>query len=131
MLDQLPDAAQVEAELATAPAPRRLTFDTTGVTAWDTGLLTFAAKVLEDAAAAGFSVDLTGLPEGARRLLALAAAVPERKTGDEAAPLSWLGRIGTAATAAFRWCGRELRFIGGAIWRSPRSRAGRAPLPAR
>ena len=80
LLDQLPDATQVEAELATVP-PRRLAFDTTRVTAWDTGLLTFAAKVLEDAASAGVSVDLTGLPDGARRLLALATTVPERKTG--------------------------------------------------
>ena len=115
LLDQLPDSAQVETELATAPPPRRLAFDTTGVTAWDTGLVTFAAKVLEDAASAGASVDLTGLPDGARRLLALAAAVPERKTGPEAAPLPWLGRIGAAVTAAFGGVVEMLRFIGGAV----------------
>ena len=115
MLDRLPDAAQVEAELATARAPRRLAFDTTGVTAWDTGLLTFVAKVLDHAASTGVSVDLTGLPEGARRLLALAAAVPERETGHDPAPLPWLARIGTAVVAASDGAVEMLRFIGGAV----------------
>ena len=77
--------------------------------------MTFVAKVLEDAASAGASVDLTGLPEGARRLLALAAAVPERKTGHEAPPLPWLGRIGTAVIAASGGVVEMLRFIGGAV----------------
>src|SRR6266481_3350127 len=51
--------------------------DAREVTAWDTGFLVCILKVLEAATARGMTVDRSGLPEGVRKLLDLAAAVPE------------------------------------------------------
>ncbi len=78
--DELPSVAHVRDQIAAGPSTRRLAFDTAGVTAWDTGLLTFVVRLLEENANAGIEADRAGLPEGARRLLALAAAVPERRS---------------------------------------------------
>jgi phospholipid/cholesterol/gamma-HCH transport system permease protein len=58
---------------------RRLTFDTQGIMAWDTGLLTFLLHIIEHYQARHIEVDQSGLQEGMRRLIALAAAVPERE----------------------------------------------------
>ena len=52
-------------------------FDTAGLTGWDS---TFVAAVLDLMAAAGSRpVDLSGLPQGVQRLVALDTAVPERQ----------------------------------------------------
>ena len=52
-------------------------FDTAGLTGWDS---TFVAAVLDLMTAAGSRpVDLSGLPLGVQRLVALATAVPERQ----------------------------------------------------
>ena len=79
--DRLPDPAEVWREIQAGPPVHRLTFDTSRVTEWDSGLVTFAIKVLEEAKARGIESDRAGLPEGAQRLLRLAEAVPERHTG--------------------------------------------------
>ena len=80
MQDHLPSPADVETELAGASSARRLTFDTREVTAWDTGFLVFVLNVRDAATSLGLTVDRSGLPDGVRKLLDLAAAVPERDT---------------------------------------------------
>ena len=114
MRDGLPAAEQVQREVR-AGGMRRIAFDAGGVTAWDTGLLAFAAKVIEDGASAGIAVDQQRLPEGARRLLALASAVPDKSAGGGDAPQSWLGRVGTAAIGVGTGAVDMLRFLGGAV----------------
>ncbi|MEO8603059.1 MAG: ABC transporter permease [bacterium] len=73
-----PDATPVEQALAGDPAPQHLSFDAAGLAAWDSSLLIFLNRVSEQAAARGITVDRSGLPKGVERLLALAAAVPEK-----------------------------------------------------
>jgi len=114
MQDGLPVAPDVEAEVGSR-GPRRLAFDTTRLTAWDTGLLTFVDRVATRCAAAGIEVDHRGLPEGARRLLALATAVPERKTAPSAGRPSWLARIGNRAIGVAGDAVAMLAFIGSAL----------------
>jgi len=114
MSDGLPSGGDVRPEIAAGPAAHRLVFDTAGVTAWDTGLLVFVGQVLEESAAGGIEVDSAGLPEGVRRLLALAAAVPERRTDRGAARASWLAKVGTAAMALGADAIEMLRFVGAA-----------------
>ena len=89
----LSDPAEVVRDLA-PDSVRTLQFDTRGVTAWDSGLVTFVMKLLAAATAAGIDADRDGLPKGVGRLLALAEAVPEKQTrrGEGAPP--WLARIG-------------------------------------
>jgi hypothetical protein len=113
--DRLPDPADVWRQVQAGPPVHRLTFDTSRVTAWDSGLVTFAMKVLEESKARGIETDRAGLPEGAKRLLRLAEAVPERHTGraDERPP--WLVRIGARATAAWAEIVAGLAFLGDGI----------------
>jgi ABC transport permease subunit len=74
----LPDPVVIAAELSADQALRSLGFDTSKVLAWDSGLVTFVLKLLGATTAAGAIADRTGLPDGVRRLLALAEAVPEK-----------------------------------------------------
>ena len=110
--DRLPDPSEVWREIQVGPPVRRLTFDTSHVADWDSGLITFAIKVLEEARARGIASDRAGLPDGAQRLLHLAEAVPERQTGRARARPPWLARIGARATAGWVETAAGLAFLG-------------------
>jgi phospholipid/cholesterol/gamma-HCH transport system permease protein len=111
--DRLPPATEVQKQVEAGPRVRRITFDAQGVTGWDTGLLTFLAKVVDQSARNQIDVDREGLPQGVRRLLDLASAVGERKGARrEAARPPMLTRIGEDAIASFRSATAMLAFIG-------------------
>lgn len=57
----------------------RVTFNTESLQDWDTGLITALVDIERSATANKVEVDDSGLPEGARRLKALAFAVKERE----------------------------------------------------
>ncbi|HEY2991583.1 MAG TPA: ABC transporter permease [Methylomirabilota bacterium] len=108
-----PAADEVDDRLASAPRPRRLAFDASGLEDWDSGLLTFLLHVIAVAGRHGVAVDREGLPEGVRRLLALATAVPERRdTGGVARRASVLARIGAATLESARGATTMLAFLG-------------------
>jgi phospholipid/cholesterol/gamma-HCH transport system permease protein len=91
----LPAAADVERELEGRSGVRRLVFDARGLTGWDSGLLTFLRGLVGFSQRAKLETDLSGLPDGVRRLLQLASAVPERagaRRGSKRA--SFLARVG-------------------------------------
>jgi phospholipid/cholesterol/gamma-HCH transport system permease protein len=112
---QLPDPSEVWREIEVGVPAHRLTFDTSRVTDWDSGLITFAIKVIEEAKARGIESDRAGLPDGAQRLLHLAEAVPERQTGRARAQPPWLARIGAGATAGWVETAAGLAFLGEAM----------------
>ena len=62
-----------------APAPTALAIDATGLGDWDTGLLSTLVRLRRTAGQSDVDVDESGLPEGARQLLAMAFAVRERE----------------------------------------------------
>jgi len=105
-----PDPVRRELESAT---PKRVTFDTGQLTAWDSSLLTFLTAVSALCAEHNAPIDRDSLPTGLRRLLALAEAVPERKGArkEDARP-SWLARVGSAALDAREPVTAALAFIG-------------------
>src|SRR5262249_27753229 len=73
---------------------------------WDSSLLIFLREVLAEAQRRAMSVDVAGLPDGARRMLALASATPEHtEAGMRGDRLSVLGRLGARAVAAWRAAG--------------------------
>jgi phospholipid/cholesterol/gamma-HCH transport system permease protein len=109
---RLPDPSEVWGEIHVGPPIHRLTFDTSHVTDWDSGLVAFAIKVLKEAKVQGIESDRAGLPEGAQRLLRLAEAVPERRTGRDRARPPWLVRIGARATAVWGEAAADLAFLG-------------------
>jgi len=112
-LDAPPPAAADVFEHAKAASDTRVAVDSARRLQWDSGLLILLRAVLAEAERRQMSVDFVGLPEGARRLLALASATPEHKEmrPGGAAP-SMLGRIGSNAIAAARSAVDVLAFIG-------------------
>ena len=100
--DRLPGLADIEGALASSPGARRIALDAGGVTAWDTGLVAFVLKVIQYCESKQVAVDRDGLPAGVNRLIGLATAVPEKKTGAPSAPTPWLARFGLASLALVR-----------------------------
>ena len=75
----VPELTEIQQQLDDTPRVRQLTFEILNMPAWDTGLLTFLLQLLDYCQHHQIAVDQSGLPEGVRRLLALATAVPERE----------------------------------------------------
>ena len=69
---------EVEQTLEVFPRLQRLAFETTGLTGWDSGPVTFLLDLMALAAQRQLVVEQDGLPDGLRRLLRLATAVPWR-----------------------------------------------------
>ncbi len=96
--DGLPPVASVQEQIVTGSTIQCLAFEAKGLTAWDSALLAFLLKVIDQCDGSRIRVDRDGLPSGVRRLLNLATAVPEttgarRKSVRE----PFLSRIGTTA----------------------------------
>jgi len=110
--EQLPDPSVVWREIQGGQPVHRLTFDTSHVTDWDSGLVTFTIRVLEEAKARSIECDRAGLPNGVQRLLALAEAVPERHTRRAGAKAPWLARVGVRVSAGWAETTAGLAFLG-------------------
>jgi len=116
VLDQpLPETDAIGDMLRSAPDCSELTFDTDSLAKWDSGLLTFLVKLKHITDSSNIRMDLRGLPDGARRLLVLASAVPKRE-GAEKIPehKSFLEKTGGAALEAINTIRDSLYFIGDA-----------------
>jgi phospholipid/cholesterol/gamma-HCH transport system permease protein len=124
--DRLPGALEVQRELQVGQPVRRLSFEAGDVTAWDSGLLTFVRKLIDEGTRRGIEVDRGGLPEGAQRLLNLATAVAAKETGRGVKYVPWLERVGAAVLAEEAGAAAMLSFIGQAclaFWALLRRRA--------
>ena len=109
----LPAAAEVERELEGRSGIRRIAIDVGGLTGWDSGLLIFLRGLDGFADRMGLETDASGLPEGVRRLLRLAAAVPERAGARRAAAReSFLARVGRETVALVQASRELVAFLG-------------------
>jgi phospholipid/cholesterol/gamma-HCH transport system permease protein len=123
----LPDVAEVERQIASGPQVRRIVFDAGQITAWDTGLLTFLHRLLDQAEQQHIDTDLEGLPLGAQRLLRLAAAVPEEEGGRRRRqPRAWLARVGQRSLDAWAAGHEMVGFVGEACLAALRFCLGKA-----
>jgi phospholipid/cholesterol/gamma-HCH transport system permease protein len=129
LADDLPSPAKVREEVERAGGVRRLAFDTSGVTEWDSGLLTFLRRVIRDSTTRRVEADRTGLPDGVRRLLDLADAVPEKETKRSAGPTPFLVRVGTQALAGLDGAREFIAFLGEATLAFLRLLRGKARFP--
>ena len=111
---------------------RRVRFDASELTDWDSGLLTFVSGISKSCADRGIAVDSSGLPPGAQRLLAMAAAVPEQKlAGRDKSPLGPVAQVGTATLEFFRGAPQMLGFLGEVTLSLLRLVSGRARFRVR
>jgi phospholipid/cholesterol/gamma-HCH transport system permease protein len=92
---------------------RHLRFDGSGITQWDTSLLAFLRRLVAQAGQQGMTPELDGLPDGVRRLLDLAAAVPpKRDAGRREDEASVLAQIGNISLKYLRGAPAMVRFLG-------------------
>jgi len=108
----LPDAAAAERALAQAGV-RRVEIADAGMEAWDSALITFLLRLHAAGRERDVELDLSGLPDGARRLLSLSQAVPARGDAAPAKPSELLlARIGHAGVREAKGVGETLSFVG-------------------
>ena len=124
---RLPSVDQIQKQLESAPGVHRIAFDTRGLKAWDSSLLTFLTKLVKQCAQRKVVVEGAGLTQGIQRLLRLATAVPEKKdTGREAVRVSFLAKIGESAVSFVQSTNEMLAFIGEAFVVFAKLLAGKA-----
>jgi phospholipid/cholesterol/gamma-HCH transport system permease protein len=108
----IPPPRAVLAEIERRPRPQRVLLDTSVVTSWDSGLLTFLLAVVSRCTELGLTVDRQALPKGVEHLLRLATAVPARLRPRGPGPDAFLARIGDAAIRWWDGSLATLAFIG-------------------
>ncbi|MGD9288727.1 MAG: ABC transporter permease [Desulfobacterales bacterium] len=110
---RFPSAESIQKQIETSGNIRRVGFDTEKLTSWDSGLLTLLLNLHDYCSKNNIIFDKEGLPEGVRRLISLATAVPERKGArKEAIQEPFFSRVGSAAIELWHSTSDLLAFIG-------------------
>jgi phospholipid/cholesterol/gamma-HCH transport system permease protein len=111
--DGIPATDEFNRHIDDPPPLRHLRFDGRGITRWDTSLLAFLTRIIGQARRRGLAPELDGLPDGVRRLLTLAAAVPpQQDTGRDKTQASLLARIGVSTLGFLQGAPEMTRFLG-------------------
>jgi phospholipid/cholesterol/gamma-HCH transport system permease protein len=110
---ELPGAEKVQQRLEGRPGVRTIVFDTRELAHWDTGLLTFLMNLGNFCSRQKILLNSDGLPPGAKRLLELALAVPEKTDARQAeARVEFLASLGNQTVYFFRSAVEFLEFLG-------------------
>jgi len=113
---ELPGADKVQQMLEGRPGVHNLVFDSRELAHWDSGLLTFLINLGNLCSRQKILLNSDGLPPGAKRLLELASAVPEKKDARKAeGRASFLTYLGNETVYFFQSAGELLGFIGDAV----------------
>jgi phospholipid/cholesterol/gamma-HCH transport system permease protein len=113
---KLPSGAEVQSRVESDPVIKQINFDTRKLSDWDSGLLSFLTKIINQCSEKNITVNQEGLSEGIQKLLQLAFAVPERKGArKETVRELLLPRIGASTIAAGQASIDTLDFIGEAF----------------
>ena len=92
---------------------RQIRFDGSDITRWDSSLLAFLTRIIGYARQQDMASDLEGLPEGVRRLLDLAAAVPpQHDTERDEQHTALLAQIGAVTLKYLQGAPEMARFLG-------------------
>ncbi len=123
----MPSTGEVEQAINGGESVSRLCFDSGHLESWDSSLVDVLFRLARAGERVGVSLDLSGLPEGVRNLLALARAVPRHQDTLVHNPdTSFLADVGSETLEFFRSVGDILRFIGGVSVSLGRMLSGRA-----
>ena len=113
---KLPSVAEIQGQVQSDTRLKQIAFDTRELAGWDSGLLSFLTKIINQCSAKNIAVNQEGLPEGVRKLIDLAFAVPERKGArKETVREPLLARIGASTIATGQASIDTLSFIGEAF----------------
>ena len=113
LTDSRPAADDIALQLESRSNLHSISFDSNAVTQWDSGLLLFLARVYRLAGEHRISIEPGGLPDGARRMMKLATAVPAKEdTGKHSEHPPLLQRIGLRSLAMWRAAPEMLHFLG-------------------
>ena len=107
--------------------PERLVVDFSGVDRWDSALVSVMVNLKRGCEARGIQIESQDMPDGVRRLVDLAVAVPEKagaKRSDK--PTPFLESTGQQVLDAVRSSGEMLSFLGEAIIALGNAAKGRA-----
>jgi phospholipid/cholesterol/gamma-HCH transport system permease protein len=123
----LPSTGPIEDALARTPKPPAVAFDAKDLVAWDSAAVTVVERIGQLCARSGIEVRRDELPDGLKRILALADAVPEKEgaRAAQAAP-SWLAHLGTWGLEAAAGTRVAVAFVGEATLSLGRFVRGRA-----
>jgi len=114
--EKIPAADAVQQQISSHRSTRQIAFDTAQLSGWDSALLTFLIKVVQQTRQNNIEIDQGGLPQGVKSLLHLASAVPERKGArKETVSDPLLQRIGDYALDTGRSSIEFINFIGAAF----------------
>ena len=113
---QLPPVALVAEQLDSHKELQSVSFDSSGITVWDTGLLVFLSRLQKLCTERNLTVDRSNLPEGVRTLLNLAAAVPDAdRTSVDDRHAGILKHIGNFTLQSGTGFVQGLKFTGDAV----------------
>jgi phospholipid/cholesterol/gamma-HCH transport system permease protein len=111
--DGIPSIDEFSQQITGNVPIRLIRFDGSDITQWDTSLLAFLTRIIGDARQQDMTPDLKGLPEGVRRLLDLAAAVPpQQDTGRDTGHVALLAQIGATTLNYLQGAPDMARFLG-------------------
>ena len=122
-------STELSRRLSESPSPKKISFDSRQLGAWDNVLINFLKKLEALASERGIAVDRSGLPGGVQRLVRLARAVPERQGARRTQQRSdFLTRIGQGSLGFFATTADFVTFLGEAIIGVGHMLVGRARL---
>ncbi len=111
--EPLPSTDDVRQKVESGESIRQISFNAEKLGEWDSGLVTFLRKLWKFCSSSDITLDSSGLPEGARQILELAAAVPEKKDARKAEDKPvFLTEVGNQVVSFFGSVGDILEFIG-------------------
>jgi phospholipid/cholesterol/gamma-HCH transport system permease protein len=133
--EPLPSTDDVRQKVESSDPIRHISFNAEKLGDWDSGLLTFLRKLWQFCSNSDIALDSSGLPDGARQILELAAAVPANKDarkaegratflthlGDEVVELlhsanDFLAFVGEATVAFLRFLRGKARYRRSDLW---------------
>jgi phospholipid/cholesterol/gamma-HCH transport system permease protein len=111
--EKLPSAEDVQKQIESSGSIRRVGFKADNLSDWDSSLLTFLIKINDYCSKNNITFDKDGLPQGVKKLLALATAVPERKGARKKSVREpFFSRVGSSSIGLWQSAIELLAFIG-------------------
>jgi phospholipid/cholesterol/gamma-HCH transport system permease protein len=111
--DSLPSTDEVRQKVESSGPIRHISFNAEKLGDWDSGLLTFLRKLWKFCLSSDIALDSSGLPDGARQVMELVTAVPEKTDARKVeGRAGFLTHLGDQAVAFFGSASDILEFVG-------------------